>query len=116
MTPPLGPFTGDVVKVKLTFTRDQLIYDSKPPAPLMHQSTIGGRVLRGLQDAGVPIIGVLGIISVAYGVLSTHTLDGLDGDEFVYEWEGVPVPSRLRHYRLTTAFTLADAIADDEAL
>lgn len=116
MMPRIGPFTGDVVKIKVSFTRDQLIYDSKPPAPLMHQSTIGGRVMRSLQESGVPLIGVLGIISVAYGVLSVHMIDGLDGDEFVYEWEGVPVPRHLRHYRLTTQFTLADAIADSEEL
>lgn len=111
-----APFQGDPVTVKVGFTRDQLIADMRPPAPALHQSTIAGRVMRALTEAGVPLIGVLGIIGVAYGELTTYMINGLDGDEFVYEWTGVPVPRHLRHYKLTTTFSLADAIADYEEL
>jgi len=110
------PFPGEPIKIKVSFTRDQLIYDLRPPAPVMHQAHVAGRVMRTLKEAGVPVIGVLGIISVAYGELTTYMIDGLDGDEFVYEWTGVPMPRELRHYRLTTSFTLLDAIADYEEL
>lgn len=110
------PFVGKEETIKVSFTRDQLVYDIYPPAPVLHQATIGGRVMRALTEAGVPLIGVLGIIGVAYGELTAYMIDGLDGDEFVYEWIGVPMPRHLRHYRLTTSFTLADAIADHEEL
>lgn len=111
-----APFDGESITIKVSFTRDQLIYDLYPPAPLMHQATIAGRVMRALTDAGVPLIGVLGIIGVEYGELTTYMIDGLDGDEFVYEWTGVPLPRHLRHYKLTTQNTLVDAIADYEEL
>lgn len=110
------PFPGEEEVIKLSFTRDQLIYDMHPPAPVMHQATVAGRVMRALREAGVPLIGVLGIIGVTYGELICRMIDGLDGDEFIYEWSGVPMPRHMRHYKLTTSFSLADAIADHEEL
>lgn len=111
-----GPFKGVPIKIKLSFTRDQLRDDLREDRPLVNRATPAGRVMRAMTEAGIPMVGVLGIIGVAYGELHIHMIYGLEGDEFVYEWEGVPVPKHLRHYQLTTSFTLDDAIADFEEL
>ena len=95
--------------IVVTITRDRLIEDT-------NEVIQGARVMRELRQRGVPVIGTLGIFSVEHGVLTVHTDDGLDGDEFVYTWVGVPVAPPLRKHHLTFTNNLKAIIAKEDEL
>lgn len=81
--------------------RDQLIRDQKAKGTAAQFMQAGGRVLKELRAAGVPIIGAIGLFGVEYGTLAMHIEDGLDGDELVYTFTGEPLPAALRKNEYT---------------
>ena len=77
---------------------------------------IGGFVMKKMREAGIPIIGVLAPFCVEYGTLVTTIEEGLDGDEFVYKWTGVPIPRDMRHIQFTfSQCTLRGELAERAA-
>lgn len=71
--------------VSFTFTRDQLTGTRNPQG----NEVIAGQVIFGkLRAAGVPVIGVLGVLAVEWGELNIKHEDGLDGDEWTFTYTG----------------------------
>jgi hypothetical protein len=111
-----------VVTITQTFTRDQLIGMNPtngkrhPYNAVVATNTIANKLLA----AGVPIVGVLGIVAVEWGKLTVEHEDGLDGDEWKYTWTGNEVPKYWRKkmaevgYRNGLDNPLAALIAADE--
>lgn len=87
------------VTISKTFTRLQLV-GIRPSTGKPHDynevNTANSLILK-LLAAGVPVVGVLGIVTVEWGKLTiTHDPDGLDGDEWTYTWTGDEVPKAWR--------------------
>lgn len=77
--------TNQVKTVSFTFTRDQLTGTRNPQG----NEILAGQVIFGkLRAAGVPVIGVLGILAVEWGEFTVKHDDGLDGDEWTYTYTG----------------------------
>lgn len=74
--------------IRVTVTRDQLIGPKNPGRNLFIASIA---VREKLLLAGVPVIGLDGIIAVERGTLTIQHEDGLDGDEWHYTFVGEPV-------------------------
>lgn len=71
--------------VSFTFTRDQLTGTRNP----LGNEVLAGQVIFGkLRAAGVPVIGVLGILAVEWGEFTVKHEDGLDGDEWSFTYTG----------------------------
>jgi hypothetical protein len=113
-----------VVTIKKTFTRLELI-GTNPRTGQPHNynevvtsNTIANRLLA----AGIPVVGVLGIVAVEWGKLTVEHEDGLDGDEWKYTWTGEEVPKFWRNrmsgqgYRNRLDNPLAAQIAAEDEL
>lgn len=74
--------------IRVTITRDELIGRKNTGRNLFIASVA---VREKLLIAGVPVIGVDGIIAVERGTLTIAHDDGLDGDEWTYTFVGEPV-------------------------
>jgi hypothetical protein len=74
--------------IRVTITRDSLI-DRKNSGKNLFIAAIAVR--ERLLLAGVPVIGLDGVIAVERGTLTIEHEDGLDGDEFHYTFVGEPV-------------------------
>lgn len=77
------------ITVKETFTRDQFLGRHNPQGNEVLAAQV---IFSRLRQRGVPVIGVLGVIAVEWGTLTIKHDEGLDGDEWTYTWEGVPMP------------------------
>lgn len=97
---------GKPQTVVVRMSRDDLIRSQRSPSEFI----IGSYVMKTLRDKGVPIIGILAPFAVEYGALTITKEDGLDGDEFVYKWTGVPLPYELRKHHLTFQVTLEEVL------
>ena len=72
--------------VRVTFTRDELTHGAKNPES---NEVLAARVIYGrLRSMGVPVIGNLGVLAVEWGKLTITHDDGLDGDEWTWEYTG----------------------------
>lgn len=80
------------ITVKEVFTRHQFLGKRNPQGNEVLAAQV---IFTRLRNRGVPVIGVLGVIAVEWGKLTIEHEDGLDGDEWTYTWEGVPMP---RHW------------------
>lgn len=112
------------VTISKTFTRYELIGVQprtgklQPYNAVVSTNTLANRLLA----AGIPVVGVLGIVAVEWGKLTVEHEDGLDGDEWKYTWTGEEVPKSWRKrmaeqgYRNALDNPLAARIAaeDDE--
>jgi hypothetical protein len=83
------------VTISRTFTRDQLAKyhvhaeGRAQPYSEIHTSNF---LCRQLLTAGIPVVGLVGLIAVEWGTLTIIHEDGLDGDEWTFSWTGAPVP------------------------
>lgn len=83
------------ITVRETFTRDQFLGKTNPEG----NDVLASRVIFSrLRQRGVPLIGVLGVIAVEWGVLTIAHDDGLDGDEWTFTWIGKEVPAKWRDF------------------
>lgn len=98
--------------IEVRISRDELVKDQHKG----NQAILGLRVMRQLRERGVPVIGILAPFGVEHGALTITMDDGLDGDEMVYTWTGVPIPQHLRQHVLTFQTTLADILREEEEL
>lgn len=110
--------------VRVTFTRDDLTRNAKNPEG---NEVLAGRVIYGrLRALGVPVIGCLGVLAVEWGKLTITHDDGLDGDEWTWEYTGelldqywigvVTKPGRAMRLDDPLAAQIARKAADDDEL
>lgn len=86
-----------VVTIKKTFTRFELIGSNSAGKPHQYNEVNSANFLiTRLLAAGIPVVGVMGVLAVEWGVITITHEDGLDGDEWTYSWTGEEVP---KHYR-----------------
>lgn len=100
------------VTIEVRISRDELAKDQHK----RNQVITGQRVMSELRRQGVPVVGVLAIFGVEHGTLTMRTEDGLDGDEFIYTWTGVPIAPELRKHQFTFTNTLANTIREEEEI
>jgi hypothetical protein len=108
-----------IITVTETFTRDQLTGSRNHEA---NEVNAGQVILNRLRARGVPVIGVLGVLAVEWGVLTIAHEDGLDGDEWIWTYTGHCMPAEWikrcaapgRALRLN--YPLARQIADEDEL
>lgn len=74
--------------IRVTITRDEM---TGPKNSGKNLFIAGIAVKERLFKAGVPVIGVDGILAVERGKLTIEHDDGLDGDEWTFTFVGVPV-------------------------
>lgn len=99
--------------IRAVFPRDTFIGKRNPQGNEVIASQL---IFNALRKKGVPLIGILGVIAVEHGTLKVTKEDGLDGDEFVFEWTGVPMPPQYRDKTITLSNSLAVLIAREEEL
>ncbi len=113
-----------VVTISKTFSRINLIGTvPRTGKPAQYNEVISaGPIINGLLAAGIPVVGILGILAVEWGTLTITHEDGLDGDEWTYTWTGERVPAAYREkmsqpgYRGRMDNPLAAQIAADNEL
>lgn len=79
---------GKPQTISVTFTRDELCGKRNPQG---NELLAGQAIFSKLRAKGVPVIGVLGVLAVEWGVLTIEHQDGLDGDEWAWSWTGEPM-------------------------
>ena len=57
----------------------------------------GSQVIRRMLAAGIPVVGVDSILTVARGELTIEHDDGLNGDEWTISYAGRPIREDVRH-------------------
>jgi hypothetical protein len=83
--------------IRVTITRDEMIGPKNPGRNLF---IAGVAVREKLFMAGVPVLGIDGILAVERGKLTIEHEDGLNGDEWIFTFVGEPVmPEVFREVR-----------------
>lgn len=87
-----------VVTISKTFTRLELIgtVPRTGKSAAYNEVNSSNHLMTRLLNAGIPVVGILGILAVEWGVLTVTHDDGLDGDEWTYSWTGERVPTEYR--------------------
>lgn len=86
-----------VVTITKTFTRLELIGIARSGKPHQYNEVVSANYLISrLMQAGIPAVGILGVLAAEWGVLTVTHEDGLDGDEWTYSWTGERVPAEYR--------------------
>lgn len=110
--------------VRVTFTRDELTRDGN--AIVSNEVIAGQKIFKRLRSLGVPVIGNLGVLAVEWGKLTITHDDGLDGDEWTWEYTGklldqhwigvVTKPGRAMRLDDPLAAQIARKAAEDDEL
>jgi hypothetical protein len=112
-----------VVNISKTFTRIELIGVKKDGKAHQYNEVVAANhIMIALLGAGIPVVGVMGVVAVEWGKLTVTHDDGLDGDEWTYSWTGEEVPKHYRSRMQTAGYRnrldkpLAAQIAADDEL
>lgn len=110
--------------VRVTFTRDDMTRAINNPEG---NEVLAARAIYGrLRNLGVPVVGNLGVLTVEWGKLTITHEDGLDGDEWTWEYTGklldahwigvVTTPGRAMRINDPLAPQIARKAAEDDEL
>lgn len=102
--------------VRIRISRDELIGDMTPKGTRGNQVIAGQLLFRRLREAGIPVVGTLGLFCVEVGTLTMQSEEGLDGEEFVYIYTGPLMEQKYRREHFTLTHSLRKLIDEENEL
>lgn len=113
------------ITIRKIFTRDELlVVRAGKVTPEYNVVNVGTYMMRRLTQAGIPVVGYFGVLAVEWGKLTITHDEGIDCDEWMFEWTGAPVPKDwpktdatgqfIQLFRLDKPLAAAIAAEEDE--